>query len=330
MQQLDFSLFQPLNGSTPFRFVSAHPTEPLVALHAALDVQILQAPTFSRANIRCAIWNRETRELVSEPQGAVALAWNAAGNEMGLVRERYQRPSNDKSAIPGLFRYTWERYSWPEQKLLHSCVLPFRTCWPEIVVFSPLGDLAVVQWFEAEKSGLNFLGLSTYGDTLLDDEDMPLIESDEEFSEEEDAQEQGKWNWHAILFGEEEEEEEDRRFFVETNLATAPVFSPDGRFLVFCWQQRQRWWTDVPDDMYVEGDLPARIGECHVGYAQIIDGETNTTRRLALFANLPPGWQPSYEGDRSNELLNEPVFIDSRHFQVRLPTGETAVYTVLV
>lgn len=222
MQQLDFSLFQPLNGSTPFKFVSIHPTEPLVALHAALDVQILQAPTFSRANIRCAIWDREARELVSAPEGAVALAWNAAGNEMGLVRD-----------------------------------------------------------------------------------------------------------WHSILFGEEEEEEEDRRFFVETNLATAPVFSPDGRFLVFCWQPRQRWWTDVPNDMYVEGDLPARVGECHIGYAQIIDGETNTTRRLALFANLPPGWQPSYEGDRSNELLNEPVFIDSRHFQVRLPTDETAVYTVL-
>ena len=84
----------------------------------------------------------------------------------------------------------------------------------------------------------------------------------------------------------------------------------------------------MPDDMYVEGDLPARVGECQVGYAQVIDGETNTTYSIALFANVPPGWQPSYNSDRSNELLNEPVFIDDRHFQVQLPTGETEVYSL--
>lgn len=53
MQQLDFSLFQPLNGSTPFRFVAAHPTEPLVALQAFLETQqILQARTISHQHQR--------------------------------------------------------------------------------------------------------------------------------------------------------------------------------------------------------------------------------------------------------------------------------------
>lgn len=80
--------------------------------------------------------------------------------------------------------------------------------------------------------------------------------------------------------------------------------------------------------MYVEGDLPVRVGECRVGSVQIIDVETNTTHSIALFANVPPGWQPSYDGDRSNELLNEPVFIDDQQFQVQLPTGETRVYNV--
>jgi len=309
MQQFDFSRFQPLNGSTPCRVVSVHPTEPLVALQAFLSVQALDGPTFSQTNLRCAIWNRETFEIVCEPEGAVALAWNAEGNEMGIVREYYHKPSNYDSDLPSLFSYVWERYTWPEQRLLHSCTLQFDTNWPELVVFSPLGDLAVIQWFEAEKSGLHFIRLTKYGDLLLDDADLPLIEHEGDFSE-------------------DTEEEEDERFFVETNLTTSPVFSPDGRFILFCWQRSQHWWTDVPDDVYVEGDLPARAGECLVGSVQIIDGETNTTHSIALFANVPPGWQPTYEGDRSNELLNEPVFIDDQHFQVQLPTGETCTYSV--
>ncbi|HET8843872.1 MAG TPA: hypothetical protein VFN35_20580 [Ktedonobacteraceae bacterium] len=306
MQQLDFSLFQPLNGSAPFRFVSAHPTEPFVALQASLDLHVLDTPIFSRSNIRCSIWNRETREIISEPEDVVALAWNAEGSEIGLVREYYQGPDYDPASPRSFFRYTWERYSWPEQTLIHSCALSFDTNWPEIVVFSPLGDLAVVQWFEAEKSGLDFIGLTRYGDRLLEETELlPLERETDSFAGEEDG-----------------------RCCMETNLATQPVFSPDGRAIVFCWQPRQRWWTDVPDDMYVEGELPARVGECHIGYAQIIDWETSSTYHVALFANLPPGWQPSYEGDISNELLQEPVFMDDQHFQVQLPTGETRVYNI--
>ena len=41
------------------------------------------------------------------------------------------------------------------------------------------------------------------------------------------------------------------------------------------------------------------------------------------------GGEPSaLIGDRSNEVLNEPVFIDVEHFQVQLPTGESRVYSV--
>lgn len=242
MQQLDFSLFQPLNGSTPFRFVAAHPTEPLVALQAFLEMQqMLQTRTISQMHMRCAIWNRETYELVSEPEGVVALTWNAEGNEMGIIREYHREPSTYDSDYDSetlsTFSYVWERYAWPEQQLLHSCRLPYSnsptaatfavdTSWPECVVFSPLGDLAVVQRFEAEKSGLNFISLTKHGDTLLDDDDMPLIEREGNVAADEDEDED------ADEYG---EEEDDRRFFVETSLVTSPIFSPDGRFIVFCW-----------------------------------------------------------------------------------------------
>jgi hypothetical protein len=59
--------------------------------------------------------------------------------------------AGDDSVTPPFFRYTRERYSWPEQRLLHSCVLSFDTNWSEIVVFSLLRDLAAIQWFETEK-----------------------------------------------------------------------------------------------------------------------------------------------------------------------------------
>lgn len=301
MQQLDFSSFQPLNGSAPFRVVSVHPTEPLVALQALRGIQP-NLPVLTRSNLRCALWNRETCEIVNQPDEVVVMAWNAEGNELGLIRENYHG-LHSEPATSHTWSYTWERYTWPEQTFLQICGLLFTTHWPEIIVFSPLGNLAVIQWFEAEKSGLDFIDVTQSGDCLLESTGLPHLEREGEYFE----------------------EEEDERFFVDTNLATRPVFSPDGRYLVFCWQSHQRWWTDVPDDVYVESELTASVGTRLVGYAQIIDWRARSTRREALFVKLPPGWQPSYEGDISDELLPEPVFIDARHFQVLLPTGKLYV-----
>jgi hypothetical protein len=302
--QFDLSLFEPLKGVTPFRLLAVHPTEPLVALQISFDVPaIIENPHLSVSHV--AIWNRETYELVSVPEHAMALAWNADGDEMGFVR-RYHLDPNYNVEGSSLFSYIWERLSWPEQKLISSCDLTFNASWPEVVVFSPAGDLALIQWFEAEKSGLEFVDLAGYGDSQLESIGLPSIAREVD----------------------DLEAEEDERFFVETNLATAPVFSPDGRYIIFGWQRHQRWWTDVPDDVYVEGELPARVGECQVGYVQIIDGKKLTNRLLSIFVTLPPGWQPSYEGDHSNELLSDPIFINNEHFQLELPTGEVHVYSV--
>ena len=302
--QFEFSLFEPLHDASPFRLIAAHPTEPFVALEIAFAVDD-RRDNSSLRDIHIAIWNSETYELVSVPEKAVTLAWNVDGTEMGLIRKHINSYS---SAEPeDIYSHIWERLSWPEQELISSCSMHFLyTNWPEVIVFSPLSDLAIIQWFEAEKCGLGFMSLTKYGDSHLEDIGLPPIAREIDDSEEED--------W---------------RFFVDTNLATQPVFSPDGRYIIFGWQRHQRWWTGVPDDVYVEGDLPARVGECNVGYMQIIDGAENATHMLAIFVSLPSDWQPSYEGDRSNELLNDPVFIDNEHFQLLLPTGETRVYSII-
>lgn len=304
MQKDDFPSFQPLNGSVPYRVLAVHPTEPFVALQVFVDWRNQKKPIDTQSHLRCAIWHRETGEIVCEPEDAVALAWNAEGNEIGLVREWYDGPGDDPTTP--LFHYTWERYSWPEQAFAQSCDLSYDTNWPESVVFSPLDDLVVIQWFDVDRSGFDFVGLTKYGDHLLEENGLPPIEDENDFKR------------------------EDGRFSVNTTLTTLPVFSADGRSIVFCWQPHQHWWTDVPDDVYVEGELAARVGECLVGYVQIIDWENRSTYSKALFATVPPGWQPSYEGDRSNELLREPVYLDNGHVQVSLPTGEVCVLNIFI
>ncbi len=298
--ELDFSLFEPLMGATPFRVLSVHPTESLVALQVS---GIRTEDVSSSANMRSAIWDRETHELATVPENAVTLAWSADGNEMGLVREQYNGITHDVDVSP-TFTYTWERFSWPTQELLDSCDIVFRTGWPESVFFSPLSELVVIQWFDADKSGLEFIEQTRRGDKHLD------------LSPWENASERAL------------EEDEGGYLAVGTNLATAPIFSSDGRYIIFGWQQRQHWWTDVPDDVYVEGELPVRVGECQVGNVQIIDWQALTTYTLPIWVNLPRDWQPTYDDDRSNELLADPEFIDNEHFQLKLPTGEMVVYSV--
>jgi hypothetical protein len=303
--QFDLSSFESEEDVVPLRLLSVHPGEPFIALQIARGESTAAEDLFLE-RMRVAIWNRETHELLTMSKDVLTLAWNADGSEMGLIRRYINVAKSVEEESGEIFHYAWERLSWPEQAVIGSCELYFSmNCWPEVIVFSPQGDLALIQWFEEEKSGLEFVDLTKYGDVQLENPGLPPIEH-------------------------EFDDPEDGRFYVEANLATAPVFSPDGRFIVFGWQRRQRWWTDVPDDVYVEGELSARTGECLAGHLQLIDGEKLTNHAFSIFVTLPPGWQPSYDGDRSNELLPDPVFVDNEHFSLLLPTGETRIYSALI
>lgn len=303
--ELDLTQFEPFLNATPFRVLSRHPGGLLVALQV-----VTSHPQTGGTAEFSAIWDVGTRKLVWKPEGMIALAWNADGSELGLIRERYVYDPTAHavigSALQREFSYTWERRSWPEKELLHSCSITMPTGWPAALAISPRGNLAVFQWFDQCESGLEFLTLTPEGDFQLRDTGLPLSSSVRPICLRADG------NGYPIGF----------------NLATLPAFSLDGRFLVFGWQDDWAWWIDLPPGAPLEDNTPARVGECQIGIFEIIDWDMRTVRQIPVVVDLPPGWRPHEAAGLPDELMANPVFIDHEHFQWLSPTGKRRIYRV--
>lgn len=302
--ELDLTGFEPFMGEAPFRVLSRHPHNVLVALQV-----VTTHPQAGGTAEFAALWNVETRKIVWKSEGVRALAWNVDGTELGLIRERYDYDPTAHgligSALQSEFSYTWERRSWPDQELISSCPITMPTGWPEAVAISPRGNLAVFQWFDQEESGLEFLTLSQAGDFQLLDTGLPLSSSVRPI---------------CLRAG-------GNGYPVGSSLATLPAFSPDGRYIVFGWQDAWEWWADLLLGEMVDEDTVAKVGECQMGVFELIDWDRRTVRQVPVLVDLPPGWHPSGSGAPPEELMADPEFIDREHFQVVLPTGQTRVYS---
>jgi hypothetical protein len=302
--ELDLTQFEPFMDEAPFRVLSLHPNGLLAALQVVTDhPQAGNTAEFS------AIWNIETRSLVWQPEGVSALAWNVDGKEIGLIREHYDYDPTAHvligSALQSEFTYTWERLSWPEKELISSCPITIPTGWPEAIAISPRGNLAVFQWFDQGESGLEFLTLTKDSDFQLLDAGLPLSSSVRSNCL--------RSNGNGYPVG--------------SNLATLPAFSPDGRYLVFGWQDAWAWWADLLPGAYVNNDTLAKVGECHMGVFEIIDWEMRAVRQVPVLVNLPPGWYPLGSGGPPEELMADPEFIDREHFLCVLPAGKIRIYS---
>jgi hypothetical protein len=302
--ELDLTGFEPFMGKAPFRVLSRHPNGLLVALQVVTN----HPQTGCTADFG-AIWNVETRKLVWKPEGVSALAWNVDGSEIGLICERYKYDPTAHvligSALQSEFTYTWERRSWPDKERISSCPITMPTGWPEAVAISPRGNLVVFQWFDQGESGLEFLTLTEDGDFQLLDTCLPLCASIRSI---------------FLRAG-------GNGYPIGSNLATLPAFSPDGRFIVFGWQDDWAWWADLLPGEWVDDDTLAKVGECQMGVFEIIDWEIRTVRQIPVIVDLPPGWYPPGSGGPPEELMADPEFIDREHFQFVLPTGTTRVYS---
>jgi hypothetical protein len=196
-----------------------------------------------------------------------------------LIREQYRhRPELHRivgSAFQSEFTHIWERRAWPEKTLLSSCAIKFPMGWPTGLVASPRSNVAIVQWFDQGESGLEFIAIAKEGDQQILETGFPLLENLSRGSIRPDG----------------------NGFSLPTNIATDPVFSPDGRY--------------------------------HVGALAVLDWDTRTVRVIPLTEELPAGWLPPPAADERDRLLRNLHFSDARHISVTPPTGTIRIISVI-
>ncbi len=187
-------------------------------------------------------------------------------------------------------RYEFALYAWPETHLLHHCLidLPSRAGWMLDLIISPQSDLALCHWVDQTEAGFEFIDITPHS-TSHDTQASYALEG--------------------------------------TNELTRAVFSPQGDFWVFAYKIYEIWWAPNPEDIDTY-DQPARGGEYPLGVLQVFRKKQPFTRTIPLIATLPAGWLP--EDPDADEVLyiNDPLFLDEQHVQVRLPSGEIKIYQV--
>ncbi len=186
--------------------------------------------------------------------------------------------------------YEFALYTWPDTQLLHRCPLspPPECGWMVDLVISPSGDLALCHWIDQSEAGFEFIDITPQG------------------------------VFHDF----------QASYFLEgTNDVTRAVFSPGGESWVFGYKMYEVWWAPDPEDIDTY-DQPARGGEYSLGTLQVFRKKQPLTRTIPLIATLPAGWLPADPDAEEVLSLEDPVFLDEHHVQIRLPSGEIQVHQV--
>lgn len=235
-----------------------------------------------------AIWNSETKRLTWSPEDAHALAWLRQGTQIAAL----QNPHVSED-------FQFAIYSWPQGPLLQHCPLRFPMGYLFDLVISPTSDLAVCQWTDQCEFGYEFVAIHEEHITHLV----------------QDSYSNGK-----------------------TSYSTRPVFSSDGHLWVCAYQENTDWWENE-DTLGHDGHL-TRETKKEIG-AIVVFHQTQILGEIPLRLPIPSRYQPpnvsapgffsqetkaSHSFPEGSEYIVDPVFLDTQHMMIRLPSGESQVH----
>jgi hypothetical protein len=226
--------FESLHGRQPFVVLDEHPSGDFIAMKVTAGSDAVGE--------RAAIWSTKTRKIVWGPKNVNAVCWTSDGSELLLVRESYQRqPGKHELIVTPLqseFSYSFERRSWPDNRLFAQSRLDPPRGWIVDLVASPTGTLACYVWNDQREAGVELVELS--GNTVRQ---LPG---------------QGYYGR-------------------ESNLLQGPVFSPDGCYLVFTYGKYAWWSPDDPETPALGGQCNVGwivVSDLESGNYRVIEVQT--------------------------------------------------------
>lgn len=271
----------------------------------ALALQ-LQAPRVTSA----VVFDAKSRDVLWEPEGAVALLFRARASEAVTVehvhraRPELRRRGGVEVVTPLQAEITWSltRWRWPARERIAERGLSFPQGWAHMLVLSPDEKRLCVQFVDQTEAGWIVIDVEAEG--------MPR---------------------HAPQF--------QRR----TNLVDAPVISPDGRWVACAATADFDWWLPKrPDaaraissrnyDAFAAEQRAQRArgasgGVVRAGWVFVQDLATDETAEHELTIDLPAGW-----GGERSEDDTAPVgalrFIDADALEVTMQDGSTRTLPV--
>jgi hypothetical protein len=269
-------------------FEPLHGEQPFVVLDEHPDGQFIAmrvTPTDVYGE-RAAVWSTKSRKTVWLPENANALCWTPDGKEVLLVREFYQRePEKHEVIVTPLqseYSHFLERRTWADKRLVGQCEIDLPRGWIVDLLASPTGTLVCCVWNDQHEGGIELFSIA----------------------------------------GKEVRQLDGRGYYGKySNLLEGPVFSPDGRYLVFTYTNYAWWSANDPE-------TPSLGGQCKVGWIVLGDMEAGNYQVIEVHKLLPKGWLPPDPNDFCDVLLSSPSFSDPDHFRVVLPTGEERSFSV--
>ncbi len=182
--------------------------------------------------------------------------------------------------------FTFALYSWPQCRLIQHCPFHFPMGYYFDLVLSPQEDFAICEWADQCEYGFEFVQLTDQG--------MVHMAS------------------HGYMVKLSESS-------VDADIATRPVFCSDGYIWVFCTQKELPWWNR--SELADEG-VSFQDGKCEIG-ALVIFHHTQKVREIPLWMALPT--DDISDTDDLVDNISDPVFLDTSHVMIHLPTGESQI-----